>query len=294
MPEILSLVLAPAAALLLLLFYLNLRLASPLLAIPIRWLRWVLIALFGAQTSERFGWIDRPYWVVALAAFLVWFILESALNWLKVSAISLSPLPLFPKFIANTSGDEWPTHRRLLKVRDWLRDRRYTPVQALKAEVGGGIWLRVSVYQSPDRTARLQVAFLPQDSGAITVCFSLASETQTGRRYVTDNFFLPFGGFYPENWFVERNPWLRTLPQLVQQHERRLAKAGETSVVWDVEPLEDLNRHQQLMEQLNTQLGFLLPQDEREEHGKITPEGRFRIWKEAWLLDYLGLPVHYR
>ena len=294
MPEILSLVLAPAAALLLLLFYLNLRLASPLLDIPIRWLRWVLIALFGAQTSERFGWIDRPYWVVALAAFLVWFILESALNWLKVSAISLSPLPLFPKFIANTSGDEWPTHRRLLKVRDWLRDRRYTPVQALKAEVGGGIWLRVSVYQSPDRTARLQVAFLPQDSGAITVCFSLASETQTGRRYVTDNFFLPFGGFYPENWFVERNPWLRTLPQLVQQHERRLAKAGETSVVWDVEPLEDLNRHQQLMEQLNTQLGFLLPQDEREEHGKITPEGRFRIWKEAWLLDYLGLPVHYR
>ncbi len=38
MSETLSLVLAPAVALLLLLFYINLRLASPLLVIPIRWL----------------------------------------------------------------------------------------------------------------------------------------------------------------------------------------------------------------------------------------------------------------
>ncbi len=294
MPETLTLVLAPAAALLLLLFYLNLRIASPLLAILIRWLRWVLVALFAAESSERFGWIDRPYWVVAAAAFLLWFILESGLNWLKISAISLSPLPLFPIFIANTTGDEWPTHRRLLKLRSWLRDHRYAAVQALKAEIVGGIWLRVSVYQSADRTARLQVSFLPQDTGAITVCLSLATETRTGRRYVTDNFFLPFGGFYPENWLVERNPWLRTLPRLVQEHERRLARAGESVVPWECEPLQDLNHYQQLMEHLNTQMGFLLPQAEREEHGKITAEGRFRVWKEVWLLDYLGLPGEYR
>jgi hypothetical protein len=294
MPDTMTLYLAPAAFLLLVLFYVNLRVASPLLAIPIRWLRWVLIALFVAETNERLGLLDRSYWVVAAAAFLLWFLCESGLNWLKVSAISLSPLPLFPKFVPNTSGDEWPTHQRLLKVRDWLRHQRYTPVQALKAEVGGGIWLRVSVYQSPDRTTRLQVAFLPQDSGAITVCYSLATETQDGRRYVTDNFFLPFGGFYPENWFVERNPWLRALPRLVAHHQRRLEREGITAVAWEEEPLADLNRYQQLMEQLNTELGFLLPHAEREEHGKITPEGRFRVWKEAWLLDYLGLPVHYR
>lgn len=293
MSETLSLFLAPAATLLLILFYVNLRVASPLLAIPIRWLRWVLFALFLAETSERFEWIDRPFWVVAAGAFLGWFLAESGYNWLRVSAISLSPLPLFPKFAVNTSGDEWPTHHRLLKVRDWLRDQRYTTVQALKAEVGGGIWLRVSVYQSPDRAARLQVAFLPQDSGAITVCYSLASETESGRRYVTDNFFLPFGGFYPENWFVERSPWRRALPRLVRRHFARLRRAGETAVPWEGDPLDDLNRHQQLMEQLNTELGFLLPHTQREEHGKITPEGRFRIWKEAWLLDYLGISARY-
>ncbi len=293
MTEMLTLILAPAAALLLVLFYINLRIASPLLAIPIRWLRWMLFALFVAETNARFAWLDRPYWVVAGAAFLVWFLLESGFNWLRVSAISLSPLPLFPKFTANTSGDEWPVQERLLRVRDWLRDNRFTPVQALKAEVGGGIWLRVSVYQNHDRTIRLQVAFLPQDSGAITVCYSLSSETQGGRRYVTDNFFLPFGGFYPENWLVLRNPWRRSLPRLVALHLQRLADAGETPVAWDGEPLDDLNRQQQAMEQVNTELGFLLPHADREEHGKITPEGRFRVWQEAWLLDYLGLPRRY-
>ena len=293
MTELVTYLITPAAALLLLLFYINLRLASPLLAIPIRWLRWILFALFVGETNARFALIDRDYWVVASGAFLLWFLLESAFNWMRVSAISLSPLPLFPKFTANTSGDEWPVHERLLRVRDWLRDNRFAPVQALKAEVGGGIWLRVSVYQSHDQTMRLQVAFLPQDSGAITVCYSVASETQRGRRYVTDNFFLPFGGFYPENWFIERSPWSRQLSGLLARHEARLVQAGETTVPWDTEPLEDLNRQQQIMEQVNTELGFLLPHSDREEHGKITPEGRFRVWKEAWLLSYLGVAGRY-
>lgn len=278
---------------LLVLLYLNLRMASPILAIPIRWLRWVLFALATAWANEQAQLIDRSPWVVALSAFLLWFLAESVFNWLRVSAISLSPLPLFPKFTANTSGEEWPTQKRLLKVRDWLRDNRFTPVQALKAEVGGGIWLRVSVYQSHDHTLRLQVAFLPQDTGAITVCYSLSTNTASGRRYVSDNFFLPFGGFYPENWFVARNPWRRDLPGLVAWHRARIARAGETAAPWETDPLSDLNQQQQLMEQVNTELGFLLPHADREEFGKITPEGRYRVWKEAWLLDYFGLAGRY-
>lgn len=293
MTETFSWLLAPAAALLLLLFYVNLRVASPLLAIPIRWLRWLLFALFAAETNLRVDWIDRPFGVVVMCAFLVWFLGESGFNWLRVSAISLSPLPLFPKFMVNSSGGEWPTHRRLLRVRDWLRTNHFTAVQALKSEVGGGIWLRVSVYENQDKTIRLQVAFLPQETGAITVCYSLSTETESGRRYVTDNYFLPFGGFYPENWFVDRSPWRRTLPRMLKHHLFRLKQAEETAIMWDTDPLDDLNRQQQQMEQINTRLGFLVPSAEREEHGKITPEGRFRIWKEAWFLDYFGLPSRY-
>jgi hypothetical protein len=293
MSETLSLVLAPLVALLLLLFYINLRIASPMLAIPIRWLRWILFALFVAQANGQLGLIDRPAWVVAVAAFLLWFLVESAFNWLKVSAISLSPLPLFPRYVVNSSGDEWPTQKRLLKVRDWLRNSRYTPVQALKAELGGGIWLRTSVHQNHDNTIRLHTLFVPQESGAITVCFSVATRTAGGRRYVTDNLYIPFGGFYPESWHVERTPWRRRLQALVARHEARLAQAGEPLLAWDNSPIDDINQQQQQMEMINTELGYLLPHADREEYGKITPEGRFRVWKEAWLLDYLGVAQRY-
>ncbi len=293
MPETLSLLLAPAVAVLLLLFYINLRVASPILAIPIRWLRWILFALFIAETNEQFALVDRPFWVAALSVFLLWFLLESGFNWLKVSAISLSPLPLFPRYVVNSGGDEWPTQQRLLRVRDWLRDHGFTHVQALKAEIGGGIWLRTSVYQGDDGRLRLHTLFVPQENGAITVCYSLATETASGRRYVTDNLYIPFGGFYPENWHVARRPWRRRLARLVAHHRARLALSGETAVAWETSPIDDINQQQQHMEMINTQLGYLLPHADREEYGKITPEGRFRIWREAWLLNYFGIAARY-
>jgi hypothetical protein len=286
-------VLTPAAAVMLALFYVNLRLASPVLAIAIRWMRWVLFALFFAYMSERFEWIDRPFWVVAAAAFLGWFLFESVFNWMRVSAISLSPLPLFPKFAVNASGEEWPTQKRLLAVREWLRANRFAAVEALRAEIGGGVWLRVSIYHSADALLRLQIAFLPQESGTLAVCYSLTSEVGDGRRYVTDNYFLPFGGFYPEIWLVERVPWQRGLPRLIARHRQRLATAGSPAVAWQTDPLADINQQQQLLEQVNTELGFLLPRSDREEFGKITPEGRFRIWKESFLLNYLGISSRY-
>lgn len=293
MPETLSWLLAPAVLLLLLLFYINLRVASPILAIPIRWLRWILFALFAAETNEQLGLVNRPFWVVAVIVFLLWFLLESGFNWLKVSAISLSPLPLFPRYVVNSGGDEWPTQQRLLRVRDWLRDQGFTHVQALKAEIGGGIWLRTSVYHSRDGRVRLHALFVPQENGAITVCYSLATETDSGRRYVTDNLYIPFGGFYPESWHVERKPWLRRLERIVARHRARLEQSGETPVAWENNPIDDINHQQQHMEMINTELGYLLPHAEREQFGKITPEGRFRIWREAWLLNYFGIAGRY-
>jgi hypothetical protein len=38
----------------------------------------------------------------------------------------------------------------------------------------------------------------------------------------------------------------------------------------------------------NTETGFLVPRPRREEEGKITSEGCYRLWKEMWLLAYLG------
>ncbi|MGC4072823.1 MAG: hypothetical protein QM760_09935 [Nibricoccus sp.] len=91
------------------LFQLNLRLASPVLAIINRWLRWIIFSTGGALVVIYYGLIDRPYWVVAVAFLLIWFLGETLYNWLAIKALSVSSLPLFPKFVANTSGEEWPT-----------------------------------------------------------------------------------------------------------------------------------------------------------------------------------------
>ena len=288
-----SYLLLAAALLSLVLFALNQRQASPVIAIFVRWLRWLLFAFGGAFLLLVWGASTRPFWVLALVLFLVWFLVETVYNWAAIAALNQSPLPLFPRYVVNASGEEWPTHPRLLQVREWLRGHGYTQAQALKAEIGGGIYLRLSVYQDRAARTRVQVTFVPQANGAISVCYTLSSCTTDGLRCVTDNLYLPFGGFYPENWLVERRPWSRSLPRLLARHERRVAAAGGFAP-WTLEPVEDLNQQQFELDRLNTELGFLLPYDQREEFGKMTHEGRFRVWREVWMLNYFGRATRYQ
>jgi hypothetical protein len=277
----------------LVLLQLNQRQGSPVLAIINRWLRWFIFAFGAAAIVEDLGWMDRPYPVVVGTFFLVWFLIETLYNWLAIHALSVSPLPLFPRFTLNHSGEEWPTLPRFLKIRDWLRANGFKQVQALKAEVGPSIYLRVSVYQDAEAGVRLQITFLPQGNGALAVCYSLSTNTAGGYRFVTDNLHLPFGGFYPENWLMSRNPWRRSLAGLVKLHRERVARSGEQVVPWTTDPLTDLNGQQRELERINTELGFLAPHADREEHGKISHEGRYRVWKEYWLLSYFGKSVRY-
>lgn len=273
---------------------LNLRLASPLLAVVNRWLRLGVFTGGGAAVWVVMEWSSRPYWVIVVVFCLLWILGESIYNWLAIKALSLSSLPLFPRFTLNPSGGEWPTQPRFLKLRDWLRSEGFKQVQALRAEVAPSVYLRVSVYQDVEANLRLQVTFLPQPSGGLSVCYSLSTHTVAGNRYVTDNLYLPFGGFYPENWLVERTPWRRSLKALVKQHRYRLAKSGEIVSPWTTEPLGDLNQQQQEMERLNTELGFLAPHADREEHGKISHEGRYRVWTEIFLLNYFSKSARYK
>jgi len=277
----------------LILFQLNQRYASPVLAIINRWLRWIIFAVGAAKISIDFGWIDRPFWALAPAFFLLWFLGETLYNWLAIHALSVSPLPLFPRFTINSSGEEWPTNPRFLKVRDWLREQSFKHVQALRAEVAPGLYLRVAIYQDKTAQIRLQITFIPQPNGAISVCYSLSTLTISGYRYVTDNLYLPFGGFYPENWLVSRHPWSRQLPALLAQHKKRLARTNQMALTWDTDPLNDLNAQQVELEQVNTDLGFLTPHPDREDYGKMTYEGRYRVWKEIWSLNYLGRSARY-
>ncbi len=271
----------------------NQRVASPLLSIADRWLRWFVFAFGAAQVCQDFEFVDRPYWAMVIFFFLLWFLGETLLNWLSIHALSVSPLPLFPRYVANQGGDEWPTQRRALELRDWLRAQGFKQAQAMKAEIGGGIYLRVSVYQNADATIRVQVTFIPQASGAVTICFAVTSLTADDSRYVTDNLYVPFAGFYPEHWFVERVPLCRSIARLLARHAERLAAAGETAVPFTVDPMSDVNQSQGELDRLNTEMGFLHSQQDRDDLGKITHEGRYRVWKEIWMLNYLGRAAKY-
>ena len=270
----------------------NLRLGSPVVAILERWLRWLIFAFGAAHLSSDFQLIDRPYWALVMVFLLLWFFGETLYNWLGIQALSVSPLPLFPRYVSNPGGEEWPVQPRLLKIREWLRAQAFKPVQSLRAEIGGGIYLRMAVYQDAAAKFRIHVIFLPQAGGAIGVCYSIVSLAADGSRFVTDNFYIPFAGFYPEHWFVERLPLRRSLPRMLARHQDRLVR--EETVPFATEPLTDLNTQQHELDQLNTQLGFLNPTSEREEFGKISQAGRYRVWKEIWMLNYLGRAARYQ
>jgi len=277
----------------LVLMQINQRMASPVLSILDRWLRWLVFSFGAAQLCTDFKWIDRPFWALAGIFFILWFLGETLYNWLAITAHSLSPLPLFPRYSVNTSGEEWPVQARLLRTREWLRAQGFRQVQALRAEIGGGVYLRVSVYQDAQATLRVQVTFIPQANGAISVCYAVTSMAADGSRFITDNLYIPFAGFYPENWFVERAPWRRSLPRLLARHRARLIANNLAPVPFETEPLVDLNGVQHELDRLNTELGFLHPHAEREDLGKFTHEGRYRVWKEIWMLNYLGRAARY-
>lgn len=269
----------------------NQRMGSPVLAIFERWLRWFIFAFGAAYLCVDFQFIDRPYWTLVIVFLLLWFLGDTLYNWLGIQALSVSPLPLFPRYSVYPGGEEWPVQPRLLRIREWLRAQGFKPVQSLRAEVGGGIYLRVAVYQDAAAKLRIHVTFLPQAGGSIGVCYSLLSLTADGSRFVTDNFYIPFAGFYPEHWFVARLPLCRSLPRMLTRHQSRIAR--EETAAFTVDPLTDLNAQQHELDQLNTRLGFLNPPGEREEFGKISQAGRYRVWKEIWMLNYLGRSARY-
>ncbi len=272
--------------------YAQYTLASPIIAIVNHWVRWILFSssfVFAGNYFES----DRPEWLWFATGLLVWPLLETIHSWLNIRALSHSTLPLFPRFKINRDGDAWPNQPRFIALREWLREEKFVLVQSLKADLTEELALRVSVYNDADARIRLQIMFIPQPTGNVALCAVFSSVTENGVRLITDNIFLPFGGFYPENWEVERHPWIRSPEALMCLHLRRLAGRPELLKPFADEPVNDLNQQQQVLERTNTDLGILFPRSLHEEHGILTWEGRYRVWKEAWLLSYFGWPRRY-
>lgn len=252
-----------------------------------RWSRWLCISVGLAFLVDKMEWANRPFWALAVIFFLFWLLLETLYTWLAISAMSQSSISLFPRFRNNKSGEEWPAQKKLIQLRDWLRDNGFRKLQALVADIGNGIDIRSSIYQDKSGKVRAHVLFIPQPNGLINYSLSFTSETADGERLITDNMHTPYGGFYPDNWNVIRRPWTRSATSLFRLHERRIQSLDLEE--YEVDPVDDLNQQQGVLERKNIEEGFLFPPHLQEENGRITWEGRYRVWKEVWLLNYFGI-----
>ncbi|MFO8026704.1 MAG: hypothetical protein R6U56_03465 [Opitutales bacterium] len=267
------------------------RMGLPILHVFSRWLRWFLFAALFAFFIHIFELSFRPAWVHFLTGLAVWFVIETGYNWLAIKALSRSELPLFPSFRENSDGDEWPADEHFIKMKEWLKANGYKRAGALKAELFEGTYLRASIYESVDRLTRIQILFLPKRQGGTSACFTIQTFGKDEQRIITDNQFLPYGGYYPENWNLARKPLIGSLKRLHALHQKRVAKSEIEPVAIDSSALEDINEQQRILERVNTETGFLVPRPQQEEEGKISSDGRYRLWKEMWLLAYLGKSV---
>ena len=268
---------------------LSLHMASPVMSIANRWIRWMVFSLCGAKLVMDFELTDSSYWSISLAMILLWLLLETIYNWFMIKMLSMSRIPLFPKY--SSASENWPENGKFPKLAAWLKKNGYRQIQALKTQVIPGMGILSLVYQNESSDIRLQITFIPQFRGKLVPCLAFSSNMTSGEHCVTDNYYIPFGGYYPEHWNLLRKPWCRSADALLRKHQRRIA--GKIVTPWVSEPLLDANRNQQELEQVNMKRGFLVDYSQREEYGTITSSGRYRVWKEYWLLNYLGLTVDY-
>ncbi|MGB0258260.1 MAG: hypothetical protein ACPGES_06390 [Coraliomargarita sp.] len=267
------------------------RAQLPLLNVLARWMRWFLFAAIFAFILRIAELSLRPDWVHFVAGLGVWFLLETGYNWIAIKALSNSDLPLFPNFKVNRDGDEWPADKELIELKDWLRKEDFKPICALKAELFEDTYLRASVYESGDQLTRIQVLFVPKRKGDASACYTISTVGENGQRLITDNHFLPFGGYYPEAWNQSRKPLIGRLSRLLMFHQKRLIQSNLTPIAFEDTPLEEINEQQRILERLNTDYGFLVQRTQQEEEGQITYNGRYRLWKEMWMLAYFGKSV---
>ena len=264
------------------------RFLFPIAHVLAKWIRWALFAGVFAALMEITGWSTRSAWVHLVIGGCLWFLLETIYYWVIIGALSRSPLPLFPKFQENLDGDEWPADACFLKVKDWLRENNYNQVAALKAELFEKNYLRVSIYDNSSTTSRIQVLFMPKNKGTPSIYFSINSISDGGDRLITDNHSLPFGGYYPKDWYHSRKPLIGSLAQLHKIHQQRLAKYSFARACFTRDPLSELNGQQRQLENLNIKNGIIVSPAEQDEVGMLTEEGRYRIWIEMWLIAYTG------
>lgn len=201
--------------------------------------------------------------------------------------LNISEMDLFPKYKNDTNENLWPINKEVLKIKDLLSEEGFKEEETLKAEIIAHLVIRQAVFLDETRKIRLNVLFIPNAKNEIKLFYSLFSHKTSGEYLLTDNQNMPFGGYYPDHWTVNRYPISHSLKKLLKKHREAMSESeGEwTEVEGDIRT--KTNSLQWELEKKNREMGFL-NEPNREDKQQISPEGCFRIWIEMWLLAYFG------
>ena len=272
--------------------WISMRFGQPLLEICARW-SCLLAASFGAAyllySMDESMLDSRPPWSIVSFLLIGCFLFDTIRTWVKVRSFSYQDTPLFPRYTRNDDTDEWPVDSAYIRLREWIQKNGYKQVESLRAYPFPELCIREFHFDSSDATIRFSVNFIPRGLDTLYVTCSASSISKEGDRYVTDNSFLPYGGYFPDKWKLVRSPLMRSPSRLLKRHEKRLAKSGKEFMPWLDLPLNDINEQHRLLERTNEDKGILNPRPNWEQFGRFSQDGRYRMWKEILLLKYFGV-----
>ena len=120
--------------------------------------------------------------------------------------LNISEMDLFPKYKNDTNENLWPINKEVLKIKDLLSEEGFKEEKTLKAEIIAHLVIRQAVFLDEARKVRLNVLFIPNAKNEIKLFYSLFSQKTSGEYLLTDNQNMPFGGYYPNHWTVNRYP----------------------------------------------------------------------------------------
>lgn len=251
------------------------------------WARWLTFACAFSLMLTYFEWSNRADWVHFISGLAAWFILETLYYKISIHMLNISEMDLFPKYKNDTNENLWPINKEVLKIKDLLSEEGFKEEETLKAEIIAHLVIRQAVFLDEARKVRLNVLFIPNAKNEIKLFYSLFSHKASGEYLLTDNQNMPFGGYYPDHWTVNRYPISHSLKKLLKKHREAMSESeGEwTEVEGDIRT--KTNRLQWELEKKNREMGFL-NEPNREDKQQISSEGCFRIWIEMWLLAYFG------
>ena len=198
------------------------------------WARWLTFACTFSLMLTYFEWSNRADWVHFISGLAAWFILETLYYKISIHMLNISEMDLFPKYKNDTNENLWPINKEVLKIKDLLSQEGFKEEETLKAEIIAHLVIRQAVFLDETRKIRLNVLFIPNAKNEIKLFYSLFSHKTSGEYLLTDNQNMPFGGYYPDHWTVNRYPISHSLKKLLKKHREAMSERKGSGLRWRV------------------------------------------------------------